>query len=836
MSLAQNLDTAAKDVRYAIRQLRLNPGFTTVAVLSLALGIGANTAIFQLVDAVRLRSLPVQHPQELAYVDFKDGSMRSGWFSTRSARFTYTLWEQIRSSQQAFSGFIAWSATQFNLTSGGEARYAQGMYVSGDFFQVLGVPSIIGRTFVAADDTAACNSPGAVISHAFWQREFAGQPNVLERTVMLNNKTFPVVGVTGPNFFGVEVGNQYDVALPLCVDKLLADDGRGRMPGKTAFWLSAMGRLKPGWTLERANAHLQTISPAVTQAGLPPEYRPEDAKRFLANKLEATSAATGVSGLRRQYERPLWLLLATTALVLLIACANLANLLLARASIREREIAVRQAIGASRVRLVTQLLSESLLLAAIGAALGVGLAHGISTALVAFLSTPNNPVFIGLGIDLRVLGFTSALAILTCLLFGLVPALRATRLAPASVMRASGRGLSSGKERFSLRRALIVTQVALSMVLLVGAMLFSRSLQKLLGVDPGFRPEGILQVSFELPRGAFTKERLPVLYRDVHQRMSNVPGVVSAANVGLAPISGGGWNDQVRPEGKTTLAESFFNRVGPGYFRTMNTALIAGRDFDDRDTLNAPNVAIVNEEFVKRFFEGTNPVGRTFQTIGRAGQPDPVHQIVGVVKNTKYYNLREAFRPISFFPMGQERQYGSGMTFMLRTAGPLNNIYSAVKQTMGEVHPQIGIDFRLLTSQIDNTLQRDRLMATLSSAFGLLAALLATLGLYGVISYMVARRRNEIGIRMALGANRGKVIGLVLREAGVMLAAGLVAGTLLAVWAAQAASTLLFELKPHDPVTLAGAIGLLTAVAMLASFAPARRASRLDPMNALRDE
>jgi len=831
-----SLDSVWKDLRYAVRQLRLSPGFTTVAVLSLALGIGANTAIFQLVDAIRLRSLPVKDPQELAYIDFKQGSMRSGWFSTRSARLTSTGFNAMHDSQQAFSGAAAWSTVRFNLTAGGESRFAQGMYVSGNYFQVLGVPAMLGRTFVPADDSAACASPGAVISYSFWQREFAGQPNVLEKTVMLDAKTFPVIGVTGPSFFGVEVGNQYDVAIPLCADKLLAEDGKGRAPNKIAYWLSAIARLKPGWTVQRANANLEAISPGVMQAALPEEYRPEQAKRYLANKLEVTSAATGVSGLRRQYERPLWLLLATTGLVLLIACANLANLLLARASIREREIAVRQAIGASRSRLVTQLLSESLLLAGMGALLGVALASAMSTALVAFLGTPNDPVFVGLGIDFRVLGFTSVLAVLTCLLFGMVPALRATRTAPASVMRATGRGLSEGKERFSLRRALIVTQVALSLVLMVGAMLFSRSLQKLMAVDPGFRPDGLLQVNLELPRGAFAKDRMLELYRSTLERMSNLPGVVSAAHVAIAPISGSGWNGQIRAEGKTELGEAFFNRVSPGYFRTMNTAVIAGRDFDQRDTPGAPKAALVNEEFVKRFFDNGNPVGRTFRNLGRAGQADPVYQIIGVVKNTKYYNLREEARPIAFLAMSQEEQFGTGMTFMLRTTGPLNSVSAAVKQSVSEVHPQIGIDFRTLTAQIDATLLRERLMATLSSAFGVLAALLATLGLYGVISYMVARRRNEIGIRMALGADRTSVIGLVLREAGVMLFAGVVVGTLLALWAGQAASTLLFGLKAHDPVTLAGAVALLSLVALLASFAPARRASRLDPMNALRDE
>ena len=825
------------DLRYGARQLRLNPAFTAVAVLSLALGIGANTAIFQLVDAVRLRTLPVEKPQELAYIDFARGSMRSGWFSTRSARLTYTQWDLIRKQQQAFTGTLAWSATRFNLATGGESRYADGMYVSGDFFRVLGVQPILGRGFTAEDDQVGCGSPGAVVSYAFWQREFGGDPGVLGRTVLLDGRPFPVLGVTGPWFFGVEVGNRYDVALPLCADSLLSQDGASRIPNRTAWWLSAMGRLKPGWTVERAAAHLQAISPGITQASLPPTYRPDQAKRYLNNKLTATAGGTGVSGLRREYEQPLWLLLATTGLVLLIACANLANLLLARASVREREIAVRQAIGASRGRLIAQLLSESLLLAMLGTALGAVLAQGLSRGLIAFLSTPRDPLFLGLGLDLRVLGFTVAVAVGTCLLFGLLPALRATRVVPAAVMRAGGRGLTAGRERFSLRRALVVAQVALSLVLLVGAMLFVGSLQKLLKVDPGFRAEGVISADLDLRKAHYSKERYPALYRELLERLRSRPGVISAAQVGFTPVSGSGWNEMVHTPGSTEAhKESYFNRVGPGYFHTMGTALLAGRDFDDRDTLGFTKVAIVNEAFAKRFFGGGNPVGKTYLVEGQAGKADPVYQIVGLVRNTKYYEIREDFIPIAFVPMAQDDDPGPGATFVLRTAGAVGDILREVKSAVAEVQPEIWINFHVLSEQLKESLTRDRLMATLAGSFGLLAGLLATLGLYGVIAYMVARRQNEIGVRMALGADGGRVVRLVLREAALLLGAGLVIGTGLAVWAGRAASTLLFGLKPWDPMALAGAAVLLSAVALMASYAPARRASRLDPMHALREE
>ena len=833
------LEQLPQDLRYGARQLRQNPGFTLVAVLSLALGIGANSAIFQLIDAIRLRTLPVHNPWELVTIDFAENSMRSGWFSTRSARLTYGHWQQIRAQQEAFTGVLAWSATRFNLTAGGEARYAEGLYVSGEFFRHLGVNAVLGRTFTAQDDSEACANPGAVLSYAYWQREHGGNPAVLGKNVNLDGQPFPVIGVTGPQFFGVEVGNRFDVAVPLCADALLADDKKGRGPEAAAWWISMMGRLKPGWTVEKATAHLQAIAPGIMRATLPPSYRADGAKRYLENKLAANAAGTGVSGLRRDYERPLWLLLATTGLVLLIACANLANLLLARASVRSREVAVRLAIGASRARLIRQLLSESLLLAVLGAALGAFLAQALSRGLIAFLSSGGSQVFVGLGVDARVLGFTTGLAFLTCLLFGLAPALRATDLSPVNAMRAGGRGTTAGRERFGLRRALVATQVALSLVLLVGALLFVQSLRNLVTTNAGFQAEGVLSVSMDLGRPGYSKERLPVIYRELLERLSSGPGVMSAAQVLFIPISGSGWNNNIGVDGERAegnAKESYFNRIGPGYFRTMGTSLIAGRDFNDRDTLSAPNVAIVNQAFADKFFGGANPVGRTFRREADRGKPEPLYQIVGLVENTKYYELREDFLPVGFFPLAQGEDPSAETTYVLRTRGAVGGVMANVKSAVAEVSPAIDLEFQLLSRQLEESLLRERLMATLSGGFGLLAGLLATLGLYGVIAYMVARRRNEIGVRIALGADRGKVIRLVLREAGWLLLVGLSAGALLALWAGRAAATLLFGLKPHDPVTMAAAAAILVLVALASAYGPARRAAALEPMAALRDE
>lgn len=826
-----------QDFRYGLRQLRLNPGFTAVAVLSLALGIGANTAIFELVNAVRLRALPVEKPEQLASIDFQKGANRSGNFSTRSARFTYLQWEQIQAQQQAFSGVIAWSAREFNLASGGEIRWAQGLYVSSNFFSLLGVPPILGRGFTAADDRPGCGSPPALISYGFWQQEFAGTADVLQRKIMLDGRSFPVVGVTPPGFFGVEVGNRYDVAIPLCADAMMSDDGKGRAAGTSSWWISAMGRLKPGWTIERAAAQLRAISPAFMRATLPESYRPDMARKYLLNKLDVLAGANGISGLRSQYEQPLWLLLATTGLVLLIACANLANLLLARASVREREIAVRQAIGASRSRLVAQLMAESLLLALMGTALGGLLAQALSRGLVAFLGEANSGMFLGLALDGRVLGFTAAVAVGTCLLFGLAPAMRATRIAPASAMRAGGRGLTAGRERFSLRRALVVVQVALSLVLLVGALLFLGSLRKLMAVDLGYRVSGLAQADMYLADVHYSREQDARLQHDLLAMVRSIPGVTSAAGVNIVPLSGNGWDGECWADGSTGKRQiSDFSSVSPGYFQTMTTPLIAGRDFSEQDTLEAPRVAIVNEAFAKRFFGGTNPIGRTFLVAGNAGQPDDRYRIVGLVGNTKYRSVRENFGPISFVPASQIKDSAPGATIIFRTAVPLSGIFKAIKTGAAQVNPALNLQFTALTRQWQDSLLPDRLMATLAGAFGLLAGLLATIGLYGVISYMVERRRNEIGIRMALGADRGGVVRLVLGEAALLLVFGLAVGAGLTLWAGRAAAALLFDLKPNDAATLAGATALLAAVALAASYAPARRAARLQPMQALREE
>jgi putative ABC transport system permease protein len=838
MNLATWLDQLRADAVYGVRQLKSSPGFTAVAVLSLALGIGANTAIFQLVNAVRLKLLPVRDPEQLVVVDWNKDSSRSGSWTTRSANFTYPQWDVLRVQQKAFSDMIAWSASLFDLTSGGEPRFAQGVFVSGSFFRVLGVGAELGRTLGAADDSSTCNA-AAVISHAFWQREFGGDPHVLGRRLTLNGYPVSVIGVTPPSFFGVEVGHRYDVAIPLCADRLLSEDHKGRIPRRADWWLSLMGRLKPGWTVASASAYLTAMSPTFMRMTLPEDYKPDLAKKYLANKLNAKEANNGVSDIREGSERSLNLLLGITGLVLLIACANLANLLLARATVREPEIAVRLAMGASRWRVVRQLLAESIILAVSGAVVGVFMAYALSRGLIALLETPDTPTFLSLSWDWRVLAFTAALAVGTCLLFGLVPALRSTLLSPAAAMRASGRTSTASRERFGLRRALVTGQVALSLLLLVGALLFVRSFHKLLTTDAGFRPEDVLVVGIDFGKASYPEAQRLSVCRNLTDRLSAIPGVVSTAQVGFPPVGGSGWDNTIGPEGAPAAGsnkQAWFDRAGPGYFKTMGIGLLAGREFNDQDRVNSEKVAIVNEEFARKYFHGVNPVGHTFHLEQGAGKAEPLFQIVGFVRNTKYYDLKENFKPLGFFPAAQDEHPGSGTNIVLRIAGVPGPIIKSVKTAISGVSSSISVQVKPMSEQLTDSMRGERAMAILSGAFGSLAALLATLGLYGVMSYMIARRRKEIGIRMALGADRRRVVQLVLKEAVLLLAVGLAMGVALSLWAGQVAEKLLFGVQPRDAVSLAGAVVLLSAIAMLAGYIPARRAAADDPMSAVRVE
>ncbi|HEU0176621.1 MAG TPA: ABC transporter permease [Blastocatellia bacterium] len=826
-----------RDLRYGARMLLKKPGFALIAVLTLALGVGANTAIFQLLNAVRLRSLPVRNPEELAEVRIASPRGRSGDFNGRRPELTNPLWELLQERQRAFDGLFAWSAATFDLAPRGEQRFTEdGLWVSGDFFNALGVRSALGRVFTRADDQRGCGSPGAVISYAFWQRAYGGDPAIVGRKITLDGHPVQVIGVTEAGFFGVEVGRGFDVAAPICAQAAIKSEDN-RIDHRASWWLGAMGRLKPGWTLQQATAHLNSISPGMFRDTVHPGYTAETAAKYRALKLEAQDASSGVSSLRGRYNDPLTLLLAIAGLVLLIACANLANLMLARASAREREIVVRLALGASRARLVRQLMTESFLLAAVGAGVGAWMAGNLSHYVVSLISTEATPLFVALDMDWRVFGFTAGVAVLTCVLFGLAPALRAIRVAPAEVMKSVGRGLTTSREGFSLRRALVVSQIALSVVLLIGALLFTRSLFKLMTLDAGFAQDGVLEVDLNLTQLDLPVERRYAFKRELLGRARAMPGVEAAASVGIVPLDDW-WNEDILVDSNRGVErrQANFNRVSSDYFRTLSIPLLAGRDFGDGDTGAAPKVAIVNESFARSFLDGANPLGRTFRIEVGPGAPDHIYQIVALVKDTKYINLRENFGPIVYLAASQEEKPGSSDQILLRSNLPVMSLITEARQALGAANPGIAFHFRVFKTQIRESLARERLMATLSGFFGALAALLASIGLYGVLSYAVAQRTQEIGVRLALGADRGRIVKMIMREATMLLAIGLAVGIALALAAAKTASALLYGLRPHDPATYLLAVTFLAAVAAAASYLPARRASRVDPMVALKCE
>ncbi len=824
-----------KDFRYGARRLRLEPAFALVTILSLALGIGANTAIFQLLDAIRLRSLPVARPGELVNVRIGKMKGRTGSFSGHFPDLTSLLFDRIRAEQKAFSQLAAWSSDRLNLASGGEARYAETMWVSGTFFDTVGVAPLRGRLLGPSDDMPGCPSPSVVLSERFWRRELGGRNLAAGETIALEGRRFEIAGITPAGFFGIEVGHAFDLALPTCAEDLLTDDPRTQ--GRSSWWLSTIGRLAPGWTLAKANAHLDAISKRIFEAALPEDYDAADSKNFLEMKLAASPAATGFSDLRSDYANPLWLLLGISSLVLLIACANIANLMIARASVRQREIAIRLALGASRRRLVRQLLAESLVLAAAGAFAGAALAQVLSRKLLAFLGTHDTQWVVEMPLDLRLLAFTAGIAILTCVLFGLLPALQASRTDPIEAMKASGRGIAGGGARLAVRRALVVSQVALSLVLLVGALLFVRSLGNLLTLDAGFGRDHVLVVDVDHTRLRVPKERRVALRADVLERVRAVPGVTDAAVARLVPLGGRYWNSSVSVEGTDVRHQAaYMNQVGPGFFRAIGSALLAGRDFTTRDDVSAPPVAIVTETFARKFLAGANPIGRTVRIDNQGGDTVQRFEIVGFARDSKYEDLREDFQPLVYLSQTQDRDPRPWFSVIVRSDLPLSGLRRALSSAVGSVSPEIDLQFQPMSDLMRDGLVRDRLMASLSAFFGFLAALLATIGLYGVVSYMVVRRRNEIGVRMALGATRGDILGLVLREAGTLVAAGLLIGTVLAIGAGSFARSLLFGLKPSDPATLAFAAAGLTAVAAVASLLPARRAATLDPVTALRDE
>jgi putative ABC transport system permease protein len=826
------LDELRADLRYAWRSYAHSKVFTAAAVTTLALGIGATTAIFSLIDAVMLRRLPVERPAELASVLSQEPGEQP------EDGFTNAIWEAVRDQQDVFSGAFAWSTPKaFDLGHGDSVQNVRGLMVSGNYFNTLGVPPAAGRLIVDADDRRGC-VPVAVLSYAFWQTRFGGSGAALGSILSLNRQPFQVIGVSAPRFFGVEVGKTFDLAIPLCAS---ARFDRRNLDSRSRWWLSIMGRVKPGLTNAQLGARLAVLSEPIMRAALP-DTNASGQQRFLQTKLVAISSATGPSGLRRTFGQPLSILMAAVALVLLIGCANIAGLMLARAAARSREIAIRTALGASRARLVRQLLTESILLSWLGAGLGVLFARWGTSLLVRTLTTTRNPVFLDLSLDWRVLAFAAAVAVLTGVLVGVLPAVRSTDFAVSAVTKAQAAAAGGERRvRFHAGKWMVAGQVALSLILLIGGGLLLRTFVKLIRVDLGFDASNVLVVMAKPPWFAadivkMSPEERTLAHEEIARELRTLPGVLSVARTFTTPIGDDNYMTSVTADmpgappgvGRT----GYFNFVAPGYFTTLRTPIVAGRDFDDRDTTTAPPVAIVNETLARQYFPGGGALGKRLRIHQR---PVPV-EVVGLVKDATYESVREVTPPTVFMPATQAPPSGAAQEFVLRTSVPPSVMIPSVQRVVREVNPDIPLEFQTLAQQVDDNLVQERLLARLAGFFGGLAMLLAMIGLYGVLSYLVAHRQMEFGVRMALGARPGSILWLVMRDVLLVLAAGVTVGLAVALATARVLRQLLFGLEPHDPATIAIAVTLLSAMAALAGYLPARRATRVDPIIALRSE
>jgi predicted permease len=837
------LESLGADVRYALRSLRKSPGFALVAILSLGLAIGANTAIFSLLDAVMLRSLPVSRPEELVRVTTPT---RAGGLGEGSDNFTNPLWEQIRDRQDVLAGAFATAGQRFDLARGGQSRPVEGAWVSGGYFSTLGVRPAAGRLLVPADDHRDC-PPVVVVSHGFWRSAYGGSPDVVGRTISLDGHPFEVVGVAAAGFSGIEVGRATQVFVPLCTLPLVKGDPDA-LDERSTWFLYVFGRLRPGTTAEDASRRLAALAPGVFGATVPEDWPTEAMDAYRRTTLTAVSAANGYSGVRSQYDDALLALMAAVGLVLLIGCANVANLLLARASSRQHEVAVRLAIGAGRGRLVRQLLTESLLLSLLGAVVGLLLASAATRLLVRYLpmrgalALRGETVWLDLSLNGRVLAFTLVVATGTAILFGLVPAWRSARVDPKAAMKTGERSIVEGHSRFGLGKALVVGQIALSLVLVVGAGLLLGTFRRLAAVDPGFEPAGVLLASLDLTNAGVPVEELPRVKREILERVRATPGVASASAAVFTPLSGGGWNGDVEVDGYTPVgprdASVFFNGVTDGFFSTLRAALLAGRDFDEGDVPESLPVAIVNEAFVKKFFHGANPIGQRVTVKGRlTEEADRQLDVVGVVRDTPYRSMRDAGEPLVFVPLRQlDGPDRPALELALRGRGDAGSLTRSVTGAVSEVNGSISIRYRTLEGQIDASLARERLLAMLSGLFGALALLLAVVGLYGTMAYSVAKRRNEIGIRIALGAASSRVLRLVLGEAGRLVLVGVLAGSVIALAATRRVAPFLFGVTPSDPTTWMTSAVILAVVGLLAGALPAWRAARMDPNAVLRAE
>jgi len=835
------LESLLQDIRYALRVLRKSPGFTAVAVLTLALGIGANTGIFTILREVLLQSLPVPHPEELVLLYSpgpKQGHVSSDEEGTDGAEsFSYPMYLNLRDRNQVFADLAAKDTTGVNLAFQGYTERAQADLVTGNYFQTLGVSSAMGRTFEPADSAAPGGSPVVMLSYAYWKTRFGGDPNVLNQTMLVNDRPMTVVGVVQPGFDGIQRGFVPQVYVPITMPLSPVPPG---LADHKDYWIKLIGRLKPGVSQERAAAGLAPLYSALLNDELPlfTGWNDNQKSQFLSRKLILRDGARGRPILAASTGRQLIALMCLVGAVLFIACANVAGLLTARGAVRQREISIRLSLGASRGRLIRQLVVESFLLSAAGALLGLAIASWTSSALVRFAAANGIADGLSSALSAPVLLFTCALALFCSVLFGLAPALRATRVELVSTLKEQAGALSSGLGHTRLRKALVVCQVALALLLVTGAGGFARSLYNVRHIDLGFHPAHVLQFRVAPQLNGYDQARSFAFFRNLEDRVSALPGVVSLSGAQEPLISDSDRGSNVTVEGEPpALAGSrhvMRNAIGPGHFSNLGISLLKGREFTRADGTDSPKVAIVNETFARTFFPNADPLGRHMKF---GAGTDPLNmEIVAVVKDSHHTDVKEEIQPFVYIPYSQEKNVGA-LTYYVRTSQDPLTLASAVRHNVSELDSTLPItDLRSFDQQIDRQVAPDRLIASLAGIFGALAALLAAIGIYGLLAYTVAQRTKEIGVRMALGADAQLVGGLILKDVAILMGIGVLLGLPLAYALGRLIDSLLYGAKAFEPLGIASALAVLLIVALAASYIPTRRATHVDPMTALRYE
>jgi predicted permease len=831
-----------QDLRYAIRTFRKSPVFVIVAVLSLAFGIGANTAIFTLVDQVLLRLLPVKDPQQLVLL-----WGRGPHYGSNNGRYklSYPMYEDFRDHNQVFSGMFCRWETSMSVSSDGRTERVDGELVSGTYFPVLGVGPALGRLFTAEDDKTPGGAPYAVLSYRYWLSRYAGSPGIIGKKLIVNGHPLTIIGVSQAGFDGTDPGKSPQVRVPVMMKAEMDTLGASfdyNFKSRRGRWVNVFGRMKPGVTEQQAKAALQPFFHQMLEMEVREKdfarAAPETRQRFLTMWIDLLPASKGDSELRRQFSSALLVLTAIAGLVLLIACANVANLLIARATARQKEIAVRLALGASRSRIISQLLIESLVLAITGGIAGMALAVWMDRALLGFLPTGDTPLTISSSPDWRIMSFTLGISLLTGIIFGLVPALQSTRPHLAGTLKDQVGSIAGGTS-VGLRKALVAAQVTLSLLLLIGAGLFIRSLKNLKDLDPGFHTNNLVEFSIDPTRNGYKPERSLDFYRQLRENLDAIPGVEASGFAVIPVLSGDEWDNSIAIEGfshsATDMPDPHMQFISPDYFRTMNIPMLTGRDFRMSDGRDAPKVCIVNEKFAKRYFKDGNALGRHIGMGGNPGTKLDI-EIVGVVRDTKYESMRDEI-PVEVYQPYHQVPFVLGMVAYVRTARLPEQAFLSIRQVVNGLDSNLPVsDMKTLEKQQAESLITERLVASLSTGFGILATLLATIGLYGVMAYMVAQRTREIGIRMALGAASYNVLWLVMKEVLQLVAIGVAIG-LPAAWAlTRFAKSQLYGIQPNDALTIALATAGIALVAIFSGYIPARRATLVDPMRALRWE